>query len=484
MRKMKCTGICVLALIMLFVTKLSCFSQEEMPITSKSKEAVRLYKEARNMSENFLFDQSLKKYDEALKLDPDFAVAYLSKSVYVADYKSRMSNLHEAKKRMDNISEGERYFILIHEAWYNSEEDKMWNNLDKLIAMYPNDKYLNNLAGELNYIWQNYDKALGYFKKSVDIDNDYAAAINMLGYSYRALEDYKQAEKYFKRYITLLPNNAAPYDSYADFLLAMEKYDEAIQYYQKAVEMNDGYYYSLRRIGNIYILKEEYDKARDFFVQFQNKATNLGSQMAALQDIAITYLYEENKEKAIKTFDQYTELAQRNNNSYYEVTALANKGLIYSCCDDPKKGLDYYNKALQILENSDLTEVQKNELRINNAMLKLHAYIELEAFDKCAEELERCRKLTAELNNTFVDNWIKILTAYNDLRQDNIDQAIEKLENINVNYIMKLYYLALAYEMDGNFEKANKYYAEMLNTKESGLNLALYYKRVKDKVKD
>jgi len=60
----------------------SCLAQEkEMPITSSSQEAIKIIKEASIMTENFEFQKAIKKSDEALKLDNDFALAYLYKAI-------------------------------------------------------------------------------------------------------------------------------------------------------------------------------------------------------------------------------------------------------------------------------------------------------------------------------------------------------------------------------------------------------------------
>lgn len=478
---MKYTGICVLALIMLFVTKLSCFAQEEMLITSKSEEAINVFKEGRELSANFELSD-LEKYDKALKLDPDFALAYLYRAINARSNQERTEYLDEALKRINEVTEGEKELILLYKTWYASNEAEMLSHLDKLYVLFPNDKRINLLAGTISYSRQQYDDALRYYHLALKVDENFPAAVNMLAYTYRAKEDYDQAEKYYKKYIELLPDKGAPYDSYADFLLSKERYDEAIKYYQKAIDMNDTYLYSYLRIGNIHILKEEYDKARVAFKKYFDITPILNGKFTALYYTAISYLYEENKDKALETLKEYEALARKEKDEYNEVLVNNYFGYIHSCCQNPKKGLGYYEKAANLLENSSISSDQKSQLLFNSTIGKGFAYIELNEYNQCTNELDKCKQLADKLQNVYFNAWIDLIQAYSEIHRDNIEQGIKILTDITINNTMKNYYLGLAYEKEGNMQEAMNYYAKMLNSKESGLNQALYYKHIKDKI--
>jgi len=461
----------------------SCTSQEkEIPITSSSKEAIKIFKEGRFISENFEFDKAIEKYDEALKLDPDFALAYLYKAIDVDVYNERISNIEKAVNLVDKVSEGEKALILLYKAFYESNEGVMWTKLDRLLELYPKDKRVNLLAGGLNYNWQRYDEAIPYYEKVLEIDDQFPPVFNLMGYVNMRLEQFDESEKYFKKYIEILPNNANPYDSYADFLLSQDRYDESIKYYKMALDKDETFNVSLRRIGNIHILKEDYEKARDAFKKYYDVSSTLGSKFIALINIANTYLYEGNKEKALNTFEDYKKLAQKNESPYNEVLANSFQGYIYACCENPDKGLEYYDQALKIIENSELIEAEKNELRLRASILRSHAFIEFNDFDKSKEELNKCKNLAAKLENTFFNAWVDLTLAYNEIGQNNVEQALNILESITVDNPLKNYYLGLAYEKEGDMENAKKYFSEILNSKESSMNLAMYYKRVKEKL--
>src|SRR5262245_38449410 len=49
---------------------------KEISITSKSPQAIEHFKTGRDLSENIRFAESAEEFAEALKLDPDFALAH------------------------------------------------------------------------------------------------------------------------------------------------------------------------------------------------------------------------------------------------------------------------------------------------------------------------------------------------------------------------------------------------------------------------
>jgi len=455
-----------------------------MPITSSSNEAIELFKEARILSENFEFTEDVLKYDKAIKLDPDFALAYLFRAINSGNYNDRVKNIEMAVDKIDKVSDGEKHLILAYKCSYDADEGMMWDHLNKLAELHPRDKRINLYLGTFNFRWEKYDEALNFYKKALEIDKKFPAAINMMGYTYKSLEKFEESEKYFKKYIDLLPNNAGPYDSYADFLLSQERYDESIKYYKKALAKDESYFYSLSRIANIYILKKNYAEARNYYRKYYEASSDIGPKFVALRRIANTYLYEENHESAVNIYDEYKVLAKKNDSPYDEIMGNAYQGYILSCCGKPENALKNIEKSIMLIETADLNEDQRFELTMNAAIWKSHAYIEMGEFEKSEVELDHCEKLAEKLDNSYTQNMIILLSAYKDIKQKNYDIAINKLDKLKYKGSLSTYYNALAHDLKGDKEQATKYYESFINGKESGINVAMYYKRIHDKLSD
>jgi protein O-GlcNAc transferase len=323
---------------------------------------------------------------------------------------------------------------------------------------------------------------LEYYQRAFDIDSKYVPAINGIGYLYMKIEQYDNAEEWFKKLIKIRPDLASPYNSYANVLIQKEQFDEAIVYYKKAMEKDEFFYYPIRRIANIYVNKKNYDEARKYFRKYVEVSTQLNSKYLAFLNIANTYLYEGNKESALKAFDEYIELATQNNMPFYEIWGNIYQGYIITCCGDPQEGLKYYEKVAGMIDKSDLSEEQKNEHRINISMMKSTAYIISEDFQNSESELKNCKNLVATLESDFLDDMINMIYAYQDIKQNNYEAALSKLDDIKAKHVLVTYYSALANDLKGDKEQAKKYYSKLMNNKESNLHIALRYKEIEDKL--
>jgi len=475
----------MLVMLLMFSSIVSCNMQEyEIPITSSSEKAIQLFKEGRNLVENIKINEGRQKLNEAIAVDPDFAMAYLYKANLSGDYNTRMANLAKAVRLIDKVSTGEKYLILTYKASYDGNQGLMWENFNNLLELYPNDKRVHYLGGYLSYNRLIYDKALNYFQKAYELDMEFPPAVNMLGYTYMKLEKYDEAEQYLKKYIEKLPKNASPYDSYADLLLLREKFDESIRYYKKAVKIDESYYYPIRKIGNVYLIKKEFDEARKYFKQYYEVATQLNSKFLALYNLANSYLYENNKDRALEVYEEYKDLAIENNLAYNEILSIVYQGYIHACCGDIEKGLDYYKIAIDKTATTDLTEEQKFNLKMNLLTWTSQAYLDQNDIEKSKQELEKCSKMAEKLDNKNISDWVDMFYAYSDIKQEKYEEAINKLNKVNIRNPLVNFYYALAYELKGEKEQARKYYEKVLNEKQSGIDLALFYTKAEKKVSE
>lgn len=473
----------ILVLILLVACVFLVNGQEsELPITSDSENAIKLFKEAREFSENFQPTKVRAKLDEAIKEDPKFALAYLERGLNGTNYNEEIQNIQKAVECSDKASEGERLLIKFYDAAYNSDQKTVKSYLEKLLHLYPNSKRINTIAGIFHGYWHKDEKAIEFYKKALSIDERYSRAISSMGFIYLKLKKYDEAEKWFKKLIDIKPNVAAPYDYYAILQLNLGNYDKAIEYYNTAYEKDKDYYYPIRKIANIYSLKRDFEEARKYYKKYINIATQLNSKFIAYDRIAHTYIYEKNKEKALSSYDDYIKLSADNNMVFYQVWGNINKGYIETCCGDPEKGLQYYKKASNLIENSDLADERKNSLRINTSILKCHAFIESKEFGECNNELENCKPLVSKIDNSFFNDMVNVISAYRDIKQDKPDEALEKLSAVKTKHPFRIYTNGLAHENNGDRELAEDYFNEFVNLKDGGLMVALYYDEVSKKL--
>ncbi len=206
------------------------------------------------------------------------------------------------------------------------KEAGIWNDLGNL---YYDDADFNNaircyknaIEKDANYYWAYYnvglamneiyrddsqkaEEALGWFRKSVEIKDDYYPALNEIGLHYLDEKEYDKAEEFFNRcinandrykypfynlaqiyklrgetekskeylYKSLLidPNYAGAYNN-----MGILFYDEndnmtALYYYARANEVEPGYKYALYNLGLVFDRIEKYRKAYEMYKKALN----------------------------------------------------------------------------------------------------------------------------------------------------------------------------------------------------------------------
>ena len=87
---------------------------------------------------------------------------------------------------------------------YNPRYSHAWNNLASVYGVYgeeAREQAMNNPAERDRYLAdarQKWETAIGFFKKAIEQEADYAVPYRMLGFTYRNLGDEAMANKYFR----------------------------------------------------------------------------------------------------------------------------------------------------------------------------------------------------------------------------------------------------------------------------------------------
>ncbi|MGE5497591.1 MAG: tetratricopeptide repeat protein, partial [Syntrophothermus sp.] len=221
-------------------------SNDKLPVTTSSPEARQEYTQALNYLENSQIDKARSLFQEAIKADQNFALAYMGAALTAASFNESKEYFDKAENLVGQASEGEKHLVAMTKAQFEANAGKGKTEAQQLDNMYPNNKQVQFMIGQFYFFMDNErDQAIAHLQKAVSIDDKYAPAYNLLGYAYSDKNDFTKAENAFKKYISLIPDNPNPYDSYAELLLKNGRYDESIQQYEKALSIDPQFYSSL-----------------------------------------------------------------------------------------------------------------------------------------------------------------------------------------------------------------------------------------------
>lgn len=287
-------------------------AEATIPITTSSEEARADLISGRALTDNLRLLEAREYFAQATEKDPRFALAFLYAAQTATSAAESQRFLRRAVELASQVSEGERWMILAQQAGINDDRDQRVVFMEQLVEKYPKDKRAHWLLG-LAYGNDRSDESLAEMKRAVKLDQNYAPALNNLGYLFFNKGEYKKSEKAFNKYIQLIPDEANPYDSMADLYTAMGQLEKANGFYAQAFERNAKFTISLRKIALNQLFLRQYDQARDNLRRgFDIEETN-NDRLADMLLIGRSYMYEGRFAEALQSFDEALALAKKAN---------------------------------------------------------------------------------------------------------------------------------------------------------------------------
>jgi len=453
---------------------------DKIPVTTSSAEAEGEFLKGRDLFDKLRLQNSLQYFEEAIEKDKNFALAYYYDALASPTAKRFFEQLDKAVALADNVSEGEKLVILASQAGANGNPAKQKEHLTKLVELYPNDERALSLLGTFYFVQQQYDDAVMQLKKATEVAPDYSAPYNMLGYSLKNLGKYDEAGKAFEKYTKLIPDDPNPYDSYAELLMKAGKYEESIEQYKKALSIDPNFVASHIGIATNNNYMGKYDEARSQLQKLYGMARNDGEKRAALFSMTVSYLDEGNTEMALKEMEKQNQLGAQINDAAAISGDLNTIGNILFEEGKYDDALSNYNKSLQVMEESNLSEeVKENTRRFALYNQSRVALMKNDLATAKARSKEFGEKANAA-NNTF-QKWLSHeLEGLIALKEKNYDKAEVELKQANMQNPYTYYRLALVYKGKNDKESA-KTQCEMAINFNSLNNMNQSFARTKGK---
>ncbi|HJY27832.1 MAG TPA: tetratricopeptide repeat protein [Pyrinomonadaceae bacterium] len=430
----------------------------KIPVTTSSDEARKEFLAGRDLSEKLRLTDSIAHYDKAISLDPNFALAELSRAQVSPSAKEFFEHLKKAVALSDKASEGERMLIQAAEAGANGDPTKQKEIFEKLVAAYPDDERAHFNLGGYYFGQQDFAQAIEHYKKATELAPDYSTAFNILGYAYRQNEAYSDAENAFKKYIELIPNDPNPYDSYAELLLKMGRFDEAITQYNKALAIEPNFINSHFGIAAALTYKGNASEALAELQKMTQKARTDGERRTALFGQTVVALDSGKFDQALAEAAKQYAIAEKNNDPAAMTGDLQLKGNILlemGKYDDARKA---FEQALKTTTDSSLSQaVKDNTARFQHYNLARVA-IAKKDLATAKTETETFRKGVEAAKNANQLKQAHELAGRIALAEKNYDAAIAELGQANQQNPDVLYLLGWAYQEKGDATKAKDNY--------------------------
>lgn len=437
----------------------------KIPITTASEEARKEFLTGRDKSERLLTQDSVQHFDKALSLDPNFALAELSRANASPTAKEFFDHLKKAVSLANKASNGERLLILSTEAGANGNQTVQREQLEQLVAAYPNDERAHFNLGGYYFGQQDFNKAIEHYKKATQLAPGYSGAYNILGYAYRQNGDYANAEQAFKKYTELIPNDPNPYDSYAELLLKMGRFDESISQYRKALSIDPNFVASHLGISADLLYQGKADESAAELQKINEKARSDGDRRTALFGLTVVEVDSGKLDQALAEMDKQYALAEKISDVAQMSADLQTKGNILLEMGKYDEAKNLFERALKMVEGSNLSKEIKD-----NTSLFHHYNLSKVAIGKkdlatAKTEAESFRAGAETTKNSFQIKQAHELLGTIALEEKDYDKAIAELQQANQQNPYDLYRLCQAYQGKGDSAKAKEFC-----TKAAGFN--------------
>ena len=445
---------------------------QEVPITTKSDEARKIFLDGLRMSDNFRNVEARELFAKAIEKDPDFALAHLYRSFTSTSAMDFQEHLKHAVALGSKASEGERVMIEAVQASAENNPVKQVQLWEQLVQKFPRDKHAQLYLAFAYSGRDEDDKAIAGFEKAIEIDKDFAPAYNALGYAYREKGNYVKAEEAFTSYIRLLPNEANPYDSLADLYTKMGRHEDAIVNYKKAVELNPKFVISQANIGTNLVLLGKYEEGREAYRKAMTMEATPSAKLTDMDKIARSYVYESKHQLALAEGEKLLQMATTESLPEWQAGSLSTNCSIYTETGDLAKAEQSLAKCKKVVMGSELSAATKEKFAKTALSHDARIAAKRNDFAKAMTMAEEYKaKIDAGKDPKEMENYHALLGRIHSEKGD-YAKAIEHLKQANQENPYTLYLLAVAESKAGDDARAAELYKKVANWNEDSLGYA------------
>jgi tetratricopeptide (TPR) repeat protein/tRNA A-37 threonylcarbamoyl transferase component Bud32 len=319
-------------------------------VTTDSPEAYRHYLEGLDYQAKYYDAEAENSFRKAVELDSTFAMAYLKLALYV--WEERDDAMAKAVAYSDRVSQKEKHYIRCQEAWLSEDHAAYVKELNELIERYPEEKTAFHKLGLYHLRRREYEKAIGYFNKAIEIDPLFKITYNQLAYAYDWIGDSDRSIWAINKYIAIAPDEANPYDTRGDLHAANGKIDRAIESYKKALEIKPDYYMSEAKLGHMYLFKKEYATADKLYNELLANAEKVWRSHARTC-LAIVPLYQGQFDRALQLLDDGIAADRMEQEGWSRADKHYLKAIIYEEKNDLDSALKESKKCMESVIEQD-----------------------------------------------------------------------------------------------------------------------------------
>jgi tetratricopeptide (TPR) repeat protein len=187
----------------------------------------------------------------------------------------------------------------------------------KVLSMERDNPYALIGLGHLYYDFKEYDKALFYWERMVQVhgSNVDIRVLTSVGNCHRKLKTFRKGIDYFARALELEPDNFYALFGMADCYRGLNLHKESLHYWNRILASDPDNKVILTRAGDAYRSMGEYDDAEVSY----KKALNIEFDAYAILGLALIYKQKGKYQEAIESLEGLLKNDTKNSRLYLEI---------------------------------------------------------------------------------------------------------------------------------------------------------------------
>jgi tetratricopeptide (TPR) repeat protein len=240
-------------------------------------------------------------------------------------------------------------------------------------------------------------------------------------------------------------------------------------------------------IGNIYMLRDDYKKAREFYDKSLSMKPAGTAPFVPYTGIAFSYVYEGEYDKAIKAMETFRDayIKTGQNQQFPEVFIWNSIARMYLESGRPEQALENYKKGYASVPGSSLDDTQKAIWlgRLHHGTGR--ALAKMGKTDEAWKEAETIKTMIENGGEQGKQFWgsYHYIAGYLKYEAGDFKTAIEEISQSDLTDPFHMLVLARSYEKAGDTANAQKWYKAIVDSKTINIERAIAYPEAKKKLK-
>ncbi len=202
--------------------------------------------------------------DVAAHKDSQSAIAYAMISFAARRTTPDLAALAKAKSLLSRATPDEKLLV----QWMTDIQDRNFlpaiSSMNDLLKRYPRDKHVLYVTGEWLFLQQDDDHARSLLETALQIDPDFPAALNRLGYLYirAGYPDPIKALESLRHYAQVEKGSSNPEDSLGEVSRIAGDDQASVQHFEASLRIDPTFLASQEGLGDTRMLMGDFDGAR------------------------------------------------------------------------------------------------------------------------------------------------------------------------------------------------------------------------------